>query len=82
VPAYKAAALFHLGDREAATVELQRFTELVRSRWVGDQPATDANIMRWLLTMIPIRQPEDWQRVRDGLAGAGAPVEGLAHHQW
>jgi DNA-binding SARP family transcriptional activator/TolB-like protein len=82
VPAYKAAALFHLGDSEAATVELQRFIELVRSRWVGDQPATDANIMRWLLTMIPIRQPEDWQRVRDGLAGAGAPVEGLAHHQW
>ena len=81
VPGYKASALFHLGDRAGAAAELQRYMNLVRSRWVGDQPPTDTNIMRWLLTMIPIKQPEDWQRVRDGLAGAGAPVEGLAHDQ-
>ncbi len=82
VPGYKASALFHLGEHEAAAAELRRFIEITRKRWVGADPPTDANIMRWLLTMVPIQRPEDWQRVRDGLAGAGAPVEGLAHHQW
>jgi tetratricopeptide (TPR) repeat protein len=82
VPGYKASALFHLGERDAAAAELQRFIDITRRRWVGTDPPTDANIMRWLLTMVPIHHPEDWQRVRDGLAGAGAPVEGLAHHQW
>jgi DNA-binding SARP family transcriptional activator/TolB-like protein len=82
VPAYKASALYHLGDRAGAAAELRRFIEITRKRWVGTDPPTDANIIRWLLTMVPIRRQEDWERVRDGLAGAGAPVEGLAHHQW
>jgi tetratricopeptide (TPR) repeat protein len=82
VPGYKASALFHLGDRAGAAAELQRFIDITRKKWVGVDPPTDANITRWLLTMVPIRRAEDWQRVRDGLAGAGAPVEGLAHHQW
>lgn len=82
VPGYKASALFHLGDRAGAAAELQRFIDITRKKWVGFDPPTDANITRWLLTMVPIRRAEDWQRVRDGLAGAGAPVEGLAHHQW
>ena len=82
VPGYKASALFHLGDRAGAAAELQRFIDITRKKWVGVDPPTDANIIRWLLTMVPIRRAEDWQRVRDGLAGAGAPVEGLAHHQW
>lgn len=82
VPGYKASALFHLGDRAGAAAEFNRFLAITRKKWVGSEPPTDANITRWLLTMVPIRQPEDWQRVRDGLAGAGAPVEGLAHHQW
>jgi hypothetical protein len=82
VPGYKAAALFHLGDLASATAELRRYISLIRSRWVGELPSTDGNIMRWLLTMIPIKRPEDWQRVRDGLAGAGASVDGLTHDQW
>jgi len=82
VPGYKAAALYHLGDRATATTELRRYTDLIRSRWVGEHPSTEANIMRWLLTMIPIKRPEDWRRVRDGLAGAGACVDGLTHDRW
>jgi DNA-binding SARP family transcriptional activator len=82
VPGYKASALYHLGDRAGAAAEFNRFLDITQKKWVGSEPPTDANITRWLLTMVPIRQPEDWQRVRDGLAGAGAPVEGLAHHQW
>jgi DNA-binding SARP family transcriptional activator len=79
---YKVAALVHLGDRQTAATELQRYLQTVRNRWVGTEPASDTNITRWLLHMAPIKRPEDWQRLRDGVAGAGAPVEGLAHDQW
>ena len=82
VAGYKTAALFHLADREAAATELGRFFQVIRSRWVGTEPASEANITRWFLTSFPIKRPEDWQRLKDGLAGAGAPVEGLAHHKW
>jgi tetratricopeptide (TPR) repeat protein len=79
---YKVAALLHLGDRETARTELQRYFDAVRSRWVGAEPASDLNIARWLLHMAPIKRTEDWQRLRDGVAGAGAPIDGLAHDQW
>ena len=82
VPGYKSAALLHMGDREAAATELQRYLDGCRARWVGEEPASDENIIRWFLSMFPIKRPEDWQRLRDGLVGAGAPVEGLAHHSW
>jgi tetratricopeptide (TPR) repeat protein len=82
VPGCRASALFHLGDYAGAARELQRYMNLIRERWIGTEPATDANIARWFLSMFPIKSPEDWHRLRDGLAGAGAPVEGLAHHQW
>jgi DNA-binding SARP family transcriptional activator/TolB-like protein len=81
-PGYKAAALFHIGDRDGAAVELKRFFETARRRWVGSEPASEANIARWFLHLVPMKRPEDWQRLRDGLAGAGAPVEGLAHDRW
>jgi tetratricopeptide (TPR) repeat protein len=82
VPGYKASALWHLGDRDRARLELERYMSLILERWVGNEPASDINIARWFLHMFPIKHPGDWQRLRDGLAGAGAPVEGLAHHQW
>jgi DNA-binding SARP family transcriptional activator/TolB-like protein len=81
-PGYKVSALFHLGDPERAAAELQRFIDVIRARWVGQEPPSDANIIRWFLTMFPIKSAEDWQRLRDGMAGAGAPVEGLAHDEW
>jgi hypothetical protein len=49
---------------------------------VGEQPASDENITRWFLQMFPIKRPEDWARLCDGIAAAGAPVHGLAHHAW
>jgi DNA-binding SARP family transcriptional activator/TolB-like protein len=79
---YWAPALFHMGDREGAAVALNRFFEAVRRRWVGTEPASDANITRWFLHLAPIKRSDDWLRLRDGLAGAGAPVEGLAHDSW
>ncbi len=77
LPAWKAAALFHLGRQREASVEVQRFLSLVRKQWVGDQPGSDAAIIRWFLQLYPIRRREHWQRLYDGLAGAGAPMPGM-----
>jgi hypothetical protein len=38
--------------------------------------------MRWYLHIFPIRRREDWERLRDGLAGVGLPVRGTDHHAW
>jgi DNA-binding SARP family transcriptional activator/TolB-like protein len=82
VPGFKAAALYHLGREEQAAAELDRFFAIVRSRWCVEEPATPAAITRWFLQLFPIAKPENWERLRDGMAGAGAPVDGLVHHQW
>jgi DNA-binding SARP family transcriptional activator/TolB-like protein len=49
VPAWRSAALFHLGYAEPAAEQVAKFIELTRRRWAGDQPATDELIIRWLL---------------------------------
>ncbi len=82
VPGYKAAALYHQGRKKEASEELERFYGLARDRWTGEAPATEKSISRWFLTMFPIAKPDDWSRLRDGLAGAGAPTEGLHHNEW
>lgn len=74
LPAWKAAALFHLGRRDEAEAEGKRFLALVRSRWQGKEPPTDDNIARWFMHLYPIRRQQQWQRLREGLSGAGVPV--------
>ena len=76
---FSASALSHLGDSRAAADELRHFFELVRGHWVGNEPPSDANITRWFLYIAPTKRTEDWERLRDGLAAAGAPVEGLSY---
>jgi hypothetical protein len=82
VPGFKAAALWHLGCEEQAAAELDRFFTIVRDRWCVQEPATPAAMTRWFLQLFPIAKPESWARLRDGIAGAGAPVDGLLYHQW
>jgi DNA-binding SARP family transcriptional activator len=82
VRGFKAAALWHLGRKDAAAGELQRFFSIVGTRWRASAPATPEAITRWFLSMFPIASTDDWTRLRDGIAGAGAPVGGLAHHEW
>jgi DNA-binding SARP family transcriptional activator/TolB-like protein len=81
-PAWAAAALFHLGRREEAAAEARRFLALIRSIWCGAPQPSDAVIMQWLLHIYPVRRREDWERLRDGLKGAGMPVNGMDHHGW
>jgi DNA-binding SARP family transcriptional activator len=82
VRGFKAAALWHLGRKDAASAELEQFFTLVRNRWRATAPATPEAITRWFLSMFPIASADDWTRLRDGIAGAGGPVGDLAHHQW
>ncbi|MEZ5850018.1 MAG: BTAD domain-containing putative transcriptional regulator [Hyphomicrobiaceae bacterium] len=82
VPAWKSAALYHLGMKDAAREALATFFSLTRQRWASPEKPTDQVITRWLLHMFPIRRRDDWERLRNGLAGAGAPVAGLKHHGW
>lgn len=82
VPGFKTAALYHLGRKDQARAELERFFAMLAGRWSVDEPATPATMTRWFLQMFPISTPQAWERLRDGISGAGAPVSGLAYHEW
>jgi DNA-binding SARP family transcriptional activator/TolB-like protein len=75
--AWRAAALSHLGQQHAAEDEAQRFLNGIRSFWVGSAAPTDAAITRWVLQAFPISVCPRWEALRDGLRGAGLPVEGI-----
>lgn len=74
---FRAAALWHLGYTERAQHEAQRFLNGTRSFWVGSIAPTDEALTRWLLQAHPIGVTERWEALRDGLRGAGLPVEGI-----
>ena len=76
LPAWRAAALFELGQPVVAREEAQRFLNGIRSFWVGSDPPTDGAMTRWLLQTHPISVPSRWEALRRGLRGAGLPVEG------
>ena len=77
LPAWRTAALFYLGEPVMARQEAQRFFNGIRSFWVGSDAPTDEAIARWVLQGLPISVSERWQALRDGLRGAGFPVEGI-----
>lgn len=82
LPAWRAAALFELGEPELAREEAQRFLNGIRSFWVGSDAPTDEAITRWLLQAHPINIKARWETLRRGLRGAGFPVEGIAPLYW
>jgi DNA-binding SARP family transcriptional activator/TolB-like protein len=77
LPAWRAAALFHLGQPDMAREEAQRFLNGIRSFWVGSSAPTDEAVVRWALQAHPISVSARWEVLRDGLRGAGLPVEGI-----
>jgi DNA-binding SARP family transcriptional activator len=77
LPAWRAAALFHLGQPALAREEAQRFLNGIRSFWVGLSAPTDEAVVRWALQAHPISVRARWEALRDGLRGAGLPVEGI-----
>jgi tetratricopeptide (TPR) repeat protein len=82
LPAWRAAALFELGRIATAREEAQRFLNGMRSFWVGSSAPTDAAITRWLLQAHPISVSARWEALRQGLRGAGLPVEGIVQLSW
>jgi DNA-binding SARP family transcriptional activator len=82
LPAWTAAAHFHMGQMSEAANDAQRFLSLIRSNWFGAAPVSDETIVRWFLHQYPIRRKEDWERLRDGLSGAGLPVAKVEHQAW
>jgi DNA-binding SARP family transcriptional activator len=78
LPAWRAAALFRLGEPVMAREEAQRFLNGIRSFWVGSSAPTDAAVARWALQAHPISIRSRWEALRDGLRGAGLPVVGIA----
>jgi transcriptional regulator with XRE-family HTH domain len=77
LPAWRAAALFYLGEPATAREEAQRFLNGIRLFWVGSAAPTDETVVRWVLQSHPIGVRERWEILRDGLRGAGLPVEGI-----
>jgi DNA-binding SARP family transcriptional activator/TolB-like protein len=79
LPAWRAAALFHLGEKVKASEQARRFLNGIRSFWVGSEAPSDEAITRWLLQAHPISIRSRWEVLRHGLRGAGLPVEGIVH---
>jgi DNA-binding SARP family transcriptional activator len=79
---WKASALYHAGRPDEAAVESRQFIERMQSQWFGSDPPTQQAVTRWFLHLFPIKEREGWERLRDGLAGAGAPTAGIRHHEW
>ena len=77
MPAWRIAALVHLGSLTTAREEALRFLNALRSFWIGTRAPTDEAITRWLLQGVPIVVASRWEALRDGLRGAGLPVEGI-----
>jgi hypothetical protein len=77
--AWRGAALANLGRAGEARREVERFYHGVRANWINDEPATDRMIGRWFLQLYPFSRTETWERLRDGLAALGIPVDGVAH---
>jgi tetratricopeptide (TPR) repeat protein len=79
LPAWRAAALFQLGERVPAQQEIQRFVNGLRSFWVGSSPPTDEEAARWVMQAHPISVKERWEALRQSLRGGGLPVDGIGH---
>lgn len=81
-PGWRTAILMQGGHGEAAAQEWQRFLDVSRARWCGREAWSPQLLARWFLHAFPIRKPQDWERLRDQLASAGAIVEGLEVGFW
>ncbi|MGL4811747.1 MAG: BTAD domain-containing putative transcriptional regulator [Beijerinckiaceae bacterium] len=79
---FQAAALYFLGDTRRAREVLDRLFAATQVRWVGKKNANALTMARWLLHLFPIRIEADWERLREGLIGAGAPGIDFHHGEW
>ena len=70
-PAFLAAALAFVGDRERATTYLRRFLVDFEEKITFGRTPDAGEQLRWLLHVNPFRRPEDIERFTTGLRLAG-----------
>jgi len=75
LPAWKAAAQAHSGNRQQARRTCEQFVETIRSNWHGVEQPSETAIVEWILNIFPIGR-EARERLREGLCLAGMPVPG------
>ena len=77
---WKSCALLEMNKPQDAKFAVERFYSETASRWFGKVPATRADMTKWFLQAFPIEKQEEWGRLRDGLARAGAPTAHISHN--
>lgn len=82
MPAWRAAALFQLGRTAEARAEAERFLAGIRASWHGTGKPTKEAMTRWLLHLYPMDYRLGWEQLRDGLRGAGLPVDSISYGEW
>ena len=70
-------AVLSRGAGNRRSEEAQRFVNGLRSFWVGPSAPTDEAVVRWVMQAHPISVSERWEALRQGLRGAGLPVDGI-----
>jgi hypothetical protein len=71
VPAWRAIALAHLGQHDAASAAAEQFRGELRKRWLGRAPPTDKDMTAWLESCYVVRRAEDRALLTEGLRRAG-----------
>ena len=76
------SAFSHLGEYSNARAQIEQAYEEIARDWHGKSSPEPAMMSRWMLHMFPIALEADWERLRSGLATAGAPVANLEFGEW
>ena len=79
IPAWKAAAMAHLGRLTEAEQLGREFINRTRAIWTGAFEPTDENIVSWLLQAHPFRYFPHWSSMREGLRRSRLPVKHAEH---
>lgn len=68
---WKVAAHALAGQQAEAEAEADRFMEVIRTNWFGEEEPTPAAASNWFLHCFPIASPATWTNLRRGLEAAG-----------
>lgn len=70
IPAWKAAALWQLGQKDQARASWAEFEALVCPGWIDQTRPTRRRMRDWFLSCFPIRSCERMSLLSDGVSGA------------
>ena len=79
---WQCAALAHMNRASDARKVLTECERAVRANWFGPAAPSEHAIGRWMMQLFPLAVEGDWQRLRKGLALAGACVDLEVFGSW